>query len=122
MNGYKEVLSMDTLEFISWLETEFSYDAPVQIETPDDINYGLDCMSAFAGANEYLETLASYAKVIGRSFKRMGKEYKKDYEDMIDKREAIDNKIDSIKLSYQTINKAITVAVEQMKNPHIFVK
>lgn len=52
----------------------------------------------------------------------MGKEYKKDYEDMVDKREAIDNKIDAIKLSYQTVNKSVTIAVEEIKNPHIFAK
>lgn len=122
MEGYKQVLSMDTLKFVAWLDSEFSYDMPTRIETPDDVNYGLDCMAAYAGANEYLESLASYAKIVGRSLKRMGKEYKKDYEDMVDKREAIDNKIDAIKLSYQTVNKSVTIAVEEIKNPHIFAK
>lgn len=122
MKEYKEILSMNGMEFLSWLESKFSYEIPSHIETPDDIQYELDCMTVYAGANEYLQTVSSYAKILGRSFKRMGKEYKKDYEDIIDKREAVENKIDSIKLAYQTVNKAVTVAVEQAKNPQIFAK
>ena len=117
MESIKEILSMPTLKFVEWLENRFSYETPPRMETTDDINRGLDMLRVYTGVIEYLKELETYAKVYSREAKRKGKEFKAEYEDMVDRREAISNKIDSIKLSYQTVNKCVTVAIEQRKFP-----
>jgi hypothetical protein len=60
----------------------------------------------------YVVTLSSYSKHYSRELKRKGSEYKEQYEDMVDKKNALDNLADAIKLQYQGVSRRITVKMD----------
>lgn len=101
------------LELLTWLDDSFSYEAYPHMTTPDEVNLGLDMMQIQASILDFLMEMLSYAKIYTRDLKRKGKEYRMDYEDMVDKKEIIENKISAIKVSYQTTNKCVTVFMNQ---------
>lgn len=115
--NYEKVLNKTPIEFISWIEKHFLYETSPHMETKDDVERGLDMMNVQARMLETLTTLLSHAKIRARDLKRGGTEKKLEYEDMVDKREIIENTISSIKVSYQTTNKCVTVFIETNRIP-----
>ena len=115
--NYEKVLNKTPIEFISWIETHFLYETFPHMETKEDVERGLDMMNIQARMLETLATLLSYAKIRTRDLKRGGAEKKLEYEDMVDKKEIIENTISAIKISYQTTNKCITVFIETNRIP-----
>lgn len=111
----EETLFMSVTDFLLWMDDHFSLDTPPRMDSDEDVHRGLDVLNIYAGMTDYLKTLSSYAKVYARDLKRKGKEYKTDYEDMVDRENIINNKLDAIKLSYQAVNKCITIYVEEKR-------
>jgi hypothetical protein len=118
----EQLLSMDPISFLNWINAHFSFETSSHMESPDDANRGLDMMNVQARMIEYLRELDSYAKVYARDLKRKGSEFKMEYEDMVDRREIIENEIDAIKISYQTTNKCISVFMENNRTPQEAVR
>lgn len=118
----EQALNMPIEEFFNWMEYNFSYETSPRMESDDDVHRGLDMLSVYAETVNYLKTLSSLAKIKTRMLKRMGKEYRTEYEDMVDRGNIIENKIDSIKLSYQTVNKCINVYMDERRQPDSFTR
>ena len=105
-----QILSMNPVELALWLEENYTYETPINIDSIDEMKEAGRMLSKISYA--YIATLAALAKVMIRVEKRKGKENKENSEDMIDRRDLLQNKADVLKLQYQTISRMITVKQE----------
>lgn len=108
--NYAQVLNMEPMELISWLNETFPVAMPQKIITVLDMENASDLLLRLSSYYSYLCNLLSYSRVMVRNAKR-NKE-KEEYEDLIDKREIIQNKTDAIKQQYAAISRAVTIQIE----------
>ena len=69
-------------------------------------------LSRLANSYSFVMQLLTYTKIQVRQEKRKGKENKENYEDMIDRRDTLQNTADILKMQYQTLSRMITVKKE----------
>lgn len=103
---------MKAEEMIDWLLKEFALDVPGEIITPDDMDEAATLLLKGSSYYSYLCALLSYAKVRVRSLKREGPSKKSEYEDMVDRKEVLQNFADAIKQEYAAISRAVTIRME----------
>lgn len=109
---YNRVLSMKSEDMIDWLLKEFDLEIPGEIITPDDMDEAAKLLMQASSYYSYLCALLSYAKVYVRDLKRQGPSKKLDYEDMVDRKEILQNFADSVKQQYSAISRAVTIRIE----------
>lgn len=113
---YKEIFEMDSFSFLRWLKGSFPVTVPESIETIEDMDSASKLMLKLSAEYSYINELAAYAKVYTRGLKRLvdkeDPQSKDFYEDMVDKKDAIDGKMKAIHQAYQGISRAITVKME----------
>lgn len=114
-NEYELHLDKNPYEFVTWLSEQFDIDTPQRFQTVDDINRGLEVLTIYAQSINYLEEMSSFCKLYCRELKRLGESSKEAYEDMVDRQNALDNKLKGLKTLYQALNKNITLLSEQLK-------
>ena len=107
---YCKLLKLDTITLIKWLDKTFYVEMITEILDVEDMNKASKLLICLSSYYSYLCSLLSYAKVITRKAKR--ELTKEEYEDMIDRREAIANKTDAIKQQYSAISRAVTIHIE----------
>ena len=107
-----QILSMNPVELALWLEENYTYETPINIDSIDEMKEAGRMLSKISNSYAYIATLASLAKVMIPVKKKKGKENKENSEDMIDRRDLLQNKADVLKLQYQTISRMITVKQE----------
>ena len=98
---YNTLLNMTPIDLAIWLEKEYASTLPSNI----------DSMEEMKKVNTQLSRL-TYTKIQVRQEKRKGKENKENYEDMIDRRDTLQNTADILKMQYQTLSRMITVKKE----------
>lgn len=104
------ILNMEPVMLLKWLSNEFSVDIPKEIVSVEDMDRAAKTLLQLSTQYSYLQTLLSYAKVATREAKRTGdKQY---YEDMVDRKEIIQNKVDSIKQNYAAVSRSVTIRIE----------
>lgn len=108
--NYAQILDMESMDLISWLSNTFSVKMPQKISTIADMENASDLLLKLSSYYSYLCTLLSYAKVMVRNAKRNRE--KEEYEDLIDKKEIIQNKTDVVKQQYAAISRAVTIQIE----------
>lgn len=105
-----QTLSKPPIELLNWLLNEFSIEIPEVIATPQDMENASQILLHLSGAYSYLMALLSYAKLKTREAKRnLSKE---EYEDMVDRRDVIDNVKDIVKQNYAAVSRAVTICIE----------
>ncbi len=107
---YLKLLRMDPAELLNWLTKEFSVQIPGEILTAEDMDNAAKTLLQLSNAYSYLCTLLSYAKIETRQQKRYGE--KEDYEDMVDRKEIIQNMVDCIKQNYAAVSRSVTIRIE----------
>ena len=107
---YAKVLSMNAEDLLYWLVNNFSADVPDVIISVSDMENASKLLLRLSGNYSYLQALLSYAKIETRKAKRGGD--KVAYEDMVDKREVIQNMTDAVKQQYSAISRAVTIHIE----------
>ena len=115
--NYEEILQMPVRELMVWLINEFSTDCPEMIATIDDMDNASKILLKLSSYYSYLCALMSYAKVATREAKRSGD--KIFYEDMVDKKEAIEHMTDAVKQRYNAISRAVTIHIENNNELHM---
>ena len=111
MLNCKEMLSVPPLDLCDLMIEEcHNVPMPEHILTPEDMNNAAEAMMVLTSKYSYLVSMLSYAKVMTRELKRCGE--KKVYEDMIDRKEIVQNAVDCIKQQYSTISRAVTIHTE----------
>lgn len=115
---YKEIFELNNFQFLKWLKMQFPVDMPKEVTSADEMELASKQMLALSAEYSYISEISSYAKVYCRELKRLSDNDKDDpqlksfYEDMVDKREAIDNKMAAIKQAYNGISRAVSVRIE----------
>lgn len=107
--NYESLLKMKPLELLQWLITNYSVSLPDAITTIEDMQASSSILLQLAGNYQYLNALSSYAKLVTRDAKRNLS--KQEYEDMIDKKEMIQNFTDLTKQNYNAISRAVTIYI-----------
>lgn len=109
--SYKEdfnaILDKAPLDLLNWLGENFQVKMPEAIVTEEDAKEAAETMLKCSGYHTYLLTLLSYAKLQVRDSKR--NKSKEEYEDMIDRRDIIENFKDIVKHNYLAVSRAVTI-------------
>lgn len=109
-SNFDQVLSKQPIELLNWLLDEFSIDIPSIIVTTQDMENASKVLLRLSGAYSYLMALLSYAKIRTREVKRSSQKEK--YEDMVDRRDVIENVKDVVKQNYTAVSRAATICIE----------
>ncbi len=114
---YANVLGSEPYDFFGWLVKEFSTEIPKEIVTIEEMNEAQALLLELASKFSYLSELASYAKIATRELKRVldsdkTPENRRAYEDMVDKKEAVQNFAEIMKSKYAAVSRAVTIKTE----------
>ena len=107
--NYESLLNMKPLELLQWLITNYSVILPETVTTVGDMQKSSNILLRLAGNFQYLNALSSYAKLVTRDAKRNLS--KQEYEDMVDKKEMIQNFTDLTKQNYNALSRAVTIYI-----------
>ena len=107
---YDAVLTKDPIDFFYWIREEFIEKMPYSFETVEDIQNIGNLLILITNRYSYLVSLLSYTKILTRTLKRENN--KKEYEDMVDRKESIQNAVDTLKLQYNSLSRLITIKQE----------
>ena len=116
---YKEIFQMENFEFLRWLKRTFPIELPNEIVTVEDMKVASEQMMKLTAQYSYITELFAYSKVYCRGLKRLidkdEPETKEFYEDMVDRRDAIEYKMKAIQQAYSGISRAVTIKIENNK-------
>ncbi len=104
------ILEKEPTDLLEWLLSNFSVPVPELVVTMDDMSSASETLLKLSGIYSYLMTLLSYAKVKTRELERLKE--KDLYEDMVDRKEVIQNFSDAVKQSYTAVSRAVTIRIE----------
>nr|WP_297765706.1 hypothetical protein [uncultured Butyrivibrio sp.] len=107
---YEQLKSMDTFTFITWLDETFVVSIPQAIITTEDMEKAAKILLRLSSEFAYISQLLTWFKAATRDAKR--NESKEEYEDMVDKRDAVEGKLNAIKQSYAGVSRAVTIRTE----------
>ena len=122
---YKDIYDFTPEELLVWLESKFYIKIPSSLESMFDMQEASRLISKLSNDYTYLTILASYSRIYVRNEKRKGKDFKSIYEDMIDKKEIINDVASAVKQQYQAISRMVTIKKEineELKLTGTFVK
>lgn len=122
---YKDIYDFTPEELLVWLESKFYVKIPSSLESMFDMQEASRLISKLSNDYTYLTILASYSRIYVRNEKRKGKDFKSIYEDMIDKKEIINDVASAVKQQYQAISRMVTIKKEineELKLTGTFVK
>ncbi len=107
---YNSILAMPPKELLDWAAKEFLVEIPGEIVTAEDMDEAARLLLQLSNSYSYLCALLSYAKISAREAKRYGE--KSDYEDMVDRRDVIQNVTDCVKQLYAAVSRSVTIRIE----------
>lgn len=113
---YKDIIKMDPYDLIDFLTRTLTVKMPDHIDSIEDMNNASKLLLKLSSNYSYICPLQSHAKIATRIAKRNKSKDDPDstidYEDMVDKKEIIDNVADCIKQEYNAISRAVTIKIE----------
>ena len=109
---HNTLLNMTPIDLAIWLEKEYASTLPSNIDSMEEMKKVNTQLSRLANSYSFVMQLLTYTKIQVRQEKRKGKENKENYEDMIDRRDTLQNTADILKMQYQTLSRMITVKKE----------
>ena len=118
MFSYEDILTQNSIQFLVYLEEEFSsddYPTTLDPEDPEALDIANRLILNIPPKLSMLYDMNSWAKVLQRAYKRAGADKKLECEDMIDKIKAIDNKISAYKALWDGVSRACTIRENKRK-------
>ena len=110
--SYKDILAMRPLAFIAYLE-QFKVNVSCHVESRDEMYAAGNNLGKIANQYSFLTSLYAMAGVMKRELQRSGQTW--EYQDMIDKEDAIERAMKAVDMSYRALSKAITIHIENNK-------
>jgi hypothetical protein len=107
--SYIEILKMDPLVFLTFLE-QYKVEVNCDVESAEEMSKAGKQLGQIANSYSFLSSLYTYAGVLKRQLQRNGKQA--EYQDMIDKEEALSQTMKAVDLLYRSLSKAITIHIE----------
>ncbi len=108
--SFDELLNMDIEKFFEWITYNFNTDMIDAVETEDDMRQASKMISRAIANYSYLSSLLAFLKIKVRQEKR--NKNKELYEDLMDKREVVQEAVDSTKMLYNGISRMVTIKIE----------
>lgn len=107
----EDLFSLPPRELTDLLWSEYDFQIPFNEETISlsDMAMIQKMLVQTGNAYSYLTYLSSVAKIKVRQTKRSKEKGKEDEEDAIDRKEAINNLVEAVKMQYSVISRLITV-------------
>ena len=115
----KELLQMTPLDLTDWLIKNYVTEIPTNIESKEDMEKAGRLLGELTNKYSYLISLVTYAKISVREEKRKGSSNKEGSDNAIDRRDAIQNIADIVKMQYQAVSRMITVKKEINEEIHM---
>ena len=106
----EQYLQMNPHELAQILNDTFIYDVPESVDTVDDMSTIGKMLSNTSNQYAFLNSLLSFSKIQCRELKRLN--VKRSYEDAVDRKEAITNITEAVKIRYKTLSRMITIKQE----------
>lgn len=106
----KTILSMTPTELTNWITKQCVMDLPVVICSKEEMDKAAELLLRLTNMYSYLNSLLSYAKIATRQMKRTND--KNAYEDMVDRREIIQNATENVKQQYAAVSRAVSIRIE----------
>ena len=113
----EQIFLLAPLDLVDWLHDEFPMLMQSKIETVEDMDLASNSLLRLTAQYSYLCELLSYAKIIVREAKRNLP--KEDYEDMVDRQNAIEKRLDIVKQEYLAVSRAVTIKSEINKEMYM---
>lgn len=110
---FYSILNQSPIELIEWTANEFEIHLPNKISSADDMEYASELLLKLTAYHAYLCEFLSYTKIIVRSAKRNLS--KTEWEDLVDKQNIIDRRLDIVKQQYAALSRAVTIHTENNK-------
>lgn len=116
----RELFTVNNEAMLDVLASSILVDIPAGVRTEEDLKRIEFLLGKLANDYVYLTTLCSYARNYVRQLKRQGKEFAREYEDMIDKRDSLESIASAVKIQYQAVSRLLTVqmAMKEENNMH----
>lgn len=110
---FNTILQMRPLAMLDWLLDNFNTEIPETIVSIEDMKNASAVLLKLSGYYSYLMSLLAYAKVKTRQEKKLStKDNKESYEDMVDRRDILQNYTDIVKQNYSAVSRAVTIYIE----------
>lgn len=116
----RELFIMSNEAMLDALASSILVEIPTGIDNDDDLTKIEFLLGKLANDYVYLISLCGYARNYVRQIKRQGKDYSKEYEDMMDKRDSLESIASAVKIQYQAVSRLLTVrmAISEEKQMH----
>ncbi len=108
--NFDAILQKSPLELLNYLLSDFSVQVPEVIVNASDMERASETLLKLSGMYSYLMALLSYTRIQTREAKRSLS--KEEYEDMVDRKEVIQNFTDAVKQNYSAVSRAVTIYIE----------
>lgn len=106
----QSLLTLPPKELSIRLDEEFDVTLPDAIISIEDMEAASKLLIKLSGSYSFLTSLLSFAKIAVRETKRSGD--KVAWEDMVDRKDAIENKTNAVKQNYSAVSRAVTIHIE----------
>ena len=107
----RELFTMNNEAMLDALASSILVDIPAGVRSEEDLQLANDYV--------YLTSLCSYARNYVRQLKRQGKEFAREYEDMMDKRDSLESIASAVKMQYQAVSRLLTVQMAIKEENHM---
>ena len=108
-NSHLQVLQQDPVSFLDYLE-KFRIDVTCDVDSAGSMDEAGKKLGRVANTYAYLVSLYNYANMLKRHLSRNGKT--PEYQEMIDKENALEYTLRAMDMQYKALSKAITVHIE----------
>jgi len=108
--NFDKTLDKEPIELLNWLLGNFNTEIPGVIVSMNDMTKAGETLLKLSGYYSYLMALLSYCKIKTRDAKR--NKSKEEYENMVDKKEVLQNFTDAVKQNYSAVSRAVTIYIE----------
>lgn len=105
-----DLLTLPPRALNDFLSRNFNERIPQDVATVDDMIFARKTMLRLTAEYSYLMELSSCAKVMVREARRTGS--KEEWEDMVDRRDIIQNEVSALLQKYQALSRAVTIKQE----------
>ena len=104
------LLTLSVKEVIQLISERVLSDIPEGINSHDDLRIVEERLGRLANDYAYVMELLSYSRTYVRTLKRQGQ--KEAYEDMMDKRSALEDIASAVKMQYQAVSRMLTAEIQ----------
>ena len=110
---YDDILALPPKKMFLWLQNQTRVEIPQEVTTSDELQEVGNAMNKLSSYYAFIMALLSYAQLSVREKKRESD--KEAYEDMVDRRNVLENTAKSINQQYAAASRQVTIYLKHME-------